>query len=263
VAIHLAVLLSVFPSSFFDHCPFSPYPDLLAMMSVILRFPSDRLASFTVSFGAASASRYMVAGTKGLLSADPAYYYSKNLRPRTNIGDDSPEPSGEERLIDVEIARAAYRACDSGRSVPKEWFIRRFMKTKAISIRLKLRSRRKCLSTGGSALTPRGRSPGQPLAHAHGSVRSMCYRAVTVRERFLPRAAKNARWSYQVAGTNWDAGTNLDYLQELVGYWRDTYDRRRKETTLNRFAHYRSVLDDIGIHFIHAGAKGHILFHSS
>jgi predicted dehydrogenase len=115
------------------------------MMSVMLRFPSDRLASFTVSFGAASASRYTVIGTKGVLSADPAYDYSKDLRLRSNIGDDSseavfpardqfgpeilyfsecilsnrePEPSGEEGLIDVEIARAAYRACDSGRAVP-------------------------------------------------------------------------------------------------------------------------------------------------
>jgi glucose-fructose oxidoreductase len=117
------------------------------MDSVILRFPEDRLANFTVSFGAASASRYTVVGTKGVLLADPAYDYSKDLRLRTSIGDDSsetifpvrdqfgpeilyfsdcilndrePEPSGEEGLIDVQIIRAAYRASDLGRPVPIE-----------------------------------------------------------------------------------------------------------------------------------------------
>src|SRR5581483_3395928 len=31
-----------------------------------------------------------------------------------------PEPSGEEGLIDVQIVRAAYRSCESGRAIPLE-----------------------------------------------------------------------------------------------------------------------------------------------
>jgi hypothetical protein len=27
---------------------------------------------------------------------------------------------------------------------------------------------------------------------------------------------KNTRWSYQIEGTDWNAGTDLDYLRELV-----------------------------------------------
>jgi Epoxide hydrolase N terminus len=43
----------------------------------------------------------------------------------------------------------------------------------------------------------------------------------------LRRRLKNTRWSYQVAGTNWDAGTDLGYLQELTAYWQDGYDWRK------------------------------------
>jgi len=117
------------------------------MMSVILRFPEDRLCAFTVSFGAASISRYVVVGTKGVMTADPAYDYSKALRlviskngeqeERTFLRRDQfapeliyfsncilnnrqPEPSGEEGLIDVQIVRAIYKALESGRAVAIE-----------------------------------------------------------------------------------------------------------------------------------------------
>ena len=72
----------------------------------------------------------------------------------------------------------------------------------------------------------------------------------------LGQRLKNTRWSYQVDGTKWDAGTDLDYLKELVAYWQDTYDWRKHETALNRFAHFKTKVDDIGIHFIHERGKG-------
>ena len=43
----------------------------------------------------------------------------------------------------------------------------------------------------------------------------------------LRERLKNTRWSYRVGGTNWDAGTDLNYLRELVAYWLDGYDWRR------------------------------------
>lgn len=72
----------------------------------------------------------------------------------------------------------------------------------------------------------------------------------------LRQRLKNTRWSYQLEGTNWDAGTDLDYLRELVDYWQNTYDWQKQEETLNRFAHFKTDLDDIGIHFIHERGKG-------
>jgi predicted dehydrogenase len=115
------------------------------MMSVMLRFAKDRLATFTVSFGAAPIGRYLVAGTKGILTLDPAYEYASDKRLRVTADDTTnerifpkvdefgpelqyfsdcilnnrePEPSGEEGLIDVQIIQAAYRAAETGRAVP-------------------------------------------------------------------------------------------------------------------------------------------------
>jgi hypothetical protein len=67
---------------------------------------------------------------------------------------------------------------------------------------------------------------------------------------------KNTRWSGQVDGTNWETGTDLNYLKELVACWRGTYDWRKQETALNQFAHFKTEVDDIGIHFIHERGKG-------
>src|SRR5260370_27700019 len=43
------------------------------MSAALLRFPDDRLATFTCSFGAADRSTYEVIGTKGVVKMDPAY----------------------------------------------------------------------------------------------------------------------------------------------------------------------------------------------
>jgi pimeloyl-ACP methyl ester carboxylesterase len=72
----------------------------------------------------------------------------------------------------------------------------------------------------------------------------------------LRQRLKNTRWSYQLEGTKWDAGTDLDYLKDLVGYWRETYDWRKHETALNQFSHFKTEVDEIGIHFIHERGKG-------
>src|SRR5713226_3153274 len=66
------------------------------------------------------------------------------------------------------------------------------------------------------------------------------------RTRF-PRDFGNAGWEY---------GTNLDYLKELVEYWRTKYDWRRHEHEMNSFANYETTIDGIPIHFIHEPGKG-------
>jgi glucose-fructose oxidoreductase len=50
------------------------------MTGGLLRFPDDRLASFTSSFGAMDAASYEIVGTKGRLRVDPAYEYIMALR---------------------------------------------------------------------------------------------------------------------------------------------------------------------------------------
>jgi pimeloyl-ACP methyl ester carboxylesterase len=61
-----------------------------------------------------------------------------------------------------------------------------------------------------------------------------------------------ARFPDQIEGTAWDYGMPIDYLRDLVGYWRDTYDWRAQEAHLNGFAQFRTRLDGQSVHFIHA-----------
>lgn len=60
------------------------------------------------------------------------------------------------------------------------------------------------------------------------------------------------RFPDQIDGTGWEYGIPVDYLQQLVEYWRDTYDWRSQEDRLNEFSHFRTRIDDQAIHFIHA-----------
>ena len=34
----------------------------------------------------------------------------------------------------------------------------------------------------------------------------------------------HSRWPYQIMSSNWDRGTDIDYLQSLVSYWRNHFD---------------------------------------
>lgn len=112
------------------------------MSAAVLRFPGDRTAVFTTSFGAADVDYCEIVGTKGSLRLDPAYEYSEPLAWRLQVegkeqkksfpvrdqfgaeisyfsdcilkGKD-PEPSGEEGLIDVAIVEALYKSAKSGK----------------------------------------------------------------------------------------------------------------------------------------------------
>ena len=64
------------------------------------------------------------------------------------------------------------------------------------------------------------------------------------------------RWPDEIPGAEWDYGTNPAYLRDLVEYWRTEYDWRAQERALNEFDHYRTPLDGLGVHFIHAHGKG-------
>jgi pimeloyl-ACP methyl ester carboxylesterase len=72
----------------------------------------------------------------------------------------------------------------------------------------------------------------------------------------LRKRLASTRWPDEVAGAEWDYGTNLAYLKSLVEYWRDEFDWRAQEEALNRFAHFRADIDGLGLHFIHERGKG-------
>jgi glucose-fructose oxidoreductase len=112
--------------------------------SAVLRFPDERVATFTVSYGVVDTSWYEVLGTKGRLRVEPAYEFAgptaysltiggktrkKKFPARDQIAaelvyfsdcirdDRAPEPSGHEGLADVRVLRAILRSADTGRAV--------------------------------------------------------------------------------------------------------------------------------------------------
>ena len=62
---------------------------------------------------------------------------------------------------------------------------------------------------------------------------------------------RRTRYPGEIAGSDWQYGTNLAYLKELVGYWTDEFDWRAQERQINGFDHFKTVIDGLDIHFIH------------
>lgn len=78
----------------------------------------------------------------------------------------------------------------------------------------------------------------------------------------LKRRLQRTRFPNEPLGNeHWDYGTSLPYMERLVEYWRDDFDWRAAEASLNRFPQYRATLtDDEGedhtIHFIYERGSG-------
>jgi predicted dehydrogenase len=113
-------------------------------VSAIMKFPRDRTASFTCSFGSADRSELEIVGTKGSIVMDPAYELAEGLAYTLRIGKRTrekrfqksdqfapellyfsncvlagrdPEPNGEEGMADVRVIQAIMQSVESGRWV--------------------------------------------------------------------------------------------------------------------------------------------------
>jgi len=61
------------------------------------------------------------------------------------------------------------------------------------------------------------------------------------------------RWpDAETSSDSWSQGVPLARAKELVEYWQNSYDWRRCETKLNNFGQYKTSIDGVDIHFIHA-----------
>jgi predicted dehydrogenase len=119
--------------AFSETCSEARFSEVEEMISVLLRFPENRTAQFTVSYGANSIAEYAVVGTKGSLQMKRAFSWTEPLELTVTIGEDSsrerfelsdqfggetkyfsdcilddrqPEPDGEEGLADVRVIKA-------------------------------------------------------------------------------------------------------------------------------------------------------------
>ena len=113
----------------------------------VMKFPKERIATFTCSFGTADRSQLEIVGTKGSITADPAYEIAEGLSytlravKRTSVKkhgksdqfapellyfsdcvvkNEAPEPDGTEGLADVRIIQALMQSLESGRWVELE-----------------------------------------------------------------------------------------------------------------------------------------------
>jgi pimeloyl-ACP methyl ester carboxylesterase len=67
----------------------------------------------------------------------------------------------------------------------------------------------------------------------------------------LHRRLDATRWPDEVPGVGWDRGVPLDYLKELVEYWRTSYDWRAAEARLNEYPQFVTEVDGVNVHFLH------------
>src|SRR6266699_1857388 len=128
------------------------FSEIEEMTGALLRFPRERLAMFTCSFGSADVAQYDLIGTKGRLRLENAYEYLGELKCVTTIdgkttekifkpgdqfapeliyfsncilNDRAPEPSDKEGLADVRVINAIYESAKTGQlkriePVPKQ-----------------------------------------------------------------------------------------------------------------------------------------------
>lgn len=69
--------------------------------------------------------------------------------------------------------------------------------------------------------------------------------------RDLSERLARTRLPSTLPDSGWDYGTDVDYLAELVRYWRDDYDWRACERELNRFSQFRTTINDLQLHYLH------------
>lgn len=79
--------------------------------------------------------------------------------------------------------------------------------------------------------------------------------AASVLDDLRQRLART-RWPDEITGSEWDYGTNLDYLRELVEYWRKDFDWSAQEKLLNSLPQFKANVDGRDIHFVHQPGKG-------
>jgi epoxide hydrolase len=63
------------------------------------------------------------------------------------------------------------------------------------------------------------------------------------------------RWPEKETADDWSEGVPLAKMKEFAAYWRAGYDMYRLERRLNAVPQYRTKIDGLGIHFLHARSK--------
>lgn len=60
----------------------------------------------------------------------------------------------------------------------------------------------------------------------------------------------------QPPGEPWATGTDVGWLADLIGYWRETFDWRAEEAKLNALPQFTEALHGIDLHYLHVPGVG-------
>jgi epoxide hydrolase len=71
----------------------------------------------------------------------------------------------------------------------------------------------------------------------------------------LRRRLAATRWPERETVPDWSQGIPLAYVQDICAYWAHAYDWRLREERLNALPQFRTLLDGLGIHFVHVRSR--------
>jgi pimeloyl-ACP methyl ester carboxylesterase len=114
-------------------------------------------------------------------------------------------------------------------------------------------NRRRLLTAGAASL-----ALPSPLAWSQSSDEAMtpfAFHADDAALDNLRRRLNSTRWPERETGSGWEQGPPLDAMQTLVAHWRSAYDWRKCESELAGWPQFKTVLDGLGIHFIHVRSR--------
>ncbi len=72
----------------------------------------------------------------------------------------------------------------------------------------------------------------------------------------LRQRLARTRFPDQAPGEPWAYGTQVAYIEQLVAYWRDSFDWRAQEARLNAFRQFKVPLHGIDLHYLHVEGRG-------
>ena len=67
---------------------------------------------------------------------------------------------------------------------------------------------------------------------------------------------KKYPWHEMPNDGDWQYGTNLNYMKEISKYWVNEFNWRKHETEINKFSNFKTIINDIDLHFIHEKGSG-------
>jgi len=98
-------------------------------------------------------------------------------------------------------------------------------------------------------ITPGG-TPGDPPNNTDIEPLHLEYPAADIAD--LRDRLRRTRWAERETVADWSQGVPLAYLREVCEYWANDYDFAAAQARLNAAAHFRTRVDGLGIHFVHA-----------